>query len=1351
MKKFTFDKRRMSKFIVSLAFLAAISNATAATRTWSGLGGGGDWQTIGNWDTVPVANDVLIFSGNNQVSNTNSFLDGTQFNGLIFSADAGSFILDGNALRLAGPITNVSANAQVINLAFTNTTAIPVYCQTNVTFAGRVSGGTTLTKTGPGTLILNNSGIALNVLTLSGGTIDLASDITLGLPGSGGTALNGTGGTITSSGGRILLGGSSGGNGPDWFGGSSSPIIIEAPIVNGVTAFNSVDFYDRNDLVLKGANTYSSGTILQGTLVRVGVDTVGTLGAIESGPFGTGLITFNANAFLSSDSTTPRTLLNTVSFNSDVRLGDATRSGKLTFSSDINLANATRTVTANSEVQFDGALTNGGFVKAGAATVTLAGVNTYALGTTISSNRLIISGSILGTGAFTLNNPTAIYTVDPSLKVGAVTLTDGTIDGTGSLTGTSYTVSNGRISANLGGDATLTKTGAGTVTLSGANTYTATVVNAGILLHAKPSALYNGDTGSWTKEKINVANGGTLAFNVGGPSEFTLADIATLRNNLTVDINTNGFRAGAKIGFDTSNFPGGTFELTESIGNSTGLGAGALGIAKLGSNTMSLAVANTYTGETMVNGGTLLVNHANALTTGTTLTASGTGTLDLNGYSVTVANLGAGATTGTITDNAAGTDTNTLTVTAFTTGNMSARLADGPTRVLALKVNNANNGAASLVNNANTFSGGLTLTHNATSTRIILNTAPVNTGTPGAIVRSPFGRGPITIGESATGQAQIYVHSTPNMTVLNDIIFNTALGTDQQGAFRIDTTGFTLAGTLRGDLAPVNLSNFGNGTAFLTGQITGTNGFWLRRNFTRTETLSATLNNRTANPNDYQGNTTIDLYKTLVLGTAEQIPHGSGKGDVYLYGRLNLNGFNETINGLYGTGTVDSGGGKLAVGENNANFLFEGTLTNSAGSLTLQKSGTGVMTLAGKTLAGLGTSSTIVVSHGTLSVGFAPPVTGVARWFDAALPATITTNTAGRITQWSDMSGNNAHAVNAGPTRLPVYAPNTLNGKPTLAFDSQYGDNTGEFLRFTRDSSIRTVFSVFKGESFLLTDDATYHFHRPVDTDATRPLWDTNHASTFIRGGTTYVNRVQVNGTTFPMQTTANNGFNLVTVQTTNSVQANTFNRDRGNHSGKQSHAEVLLYDRVLTEAERQQVEEYLAWKWLGVGTPVQNPLSASSSVAVLPGATFDLNGQGQSLVRLSGGGSVANGSLIITGAIDLTNGMVQATAVNPNLALAPGAALRVDHTASASDVVNVSGTLKIEGANTVRLNTLSGAMPPFRVTLFTFGTLEGLENLSTWTVELPTELQNYEARFHAENNQVYVNVFLAGTVIQLK
>ena len=395
--------------------------------------------------------------------------------------------------------------------------------------------------------------------------------------------------------------------------------------------------------------------------------------------------------------------------------------------------------------------------------------------------------------------------------------------------------------------------------------------------------------------------------------------------------------------------------------------------------------------------------------------------------------------------------------------------------------------------------------------------------------------------------------------------------------------------------------------------------------------------------------------------------------------------------------------------------------------------------------------SETIVSNGTLTVTVIPPVPGMARWFDASSPDWFATNAAGKVTQWMDLSANAANAINATGTREPIYAANTLNGRGTLQFSSQYGSNTGDYLSFTRFASIRTAFSVFKGESFLLTDSSAYHFHRSSDIDATKPLWDNGYVSPNIKGGTTYVNRVQVNGVTFPMPINLNNGFNLVTVQTTNSVQADSFNKDRTAHSGNQSHAEVLIYDRVLTESERLQTEDYLSQKWFGVGGALQNPMPVGSAVTVLSGATLDLSGCSQEIASLKGSGSVINGTLVVTSSIDLTNGVVQATAINASLTLAPGTELRVDHTTSASDIVVVSGTLKLQGANTVRLNTLGGALPPFQLTLFTFGTLDGIANLSNWTVELPPALANYATRIHAGPDSVYVNVFLSGTMIRVQ
>jgi hypothetical protein len=181
---------------------------------------------------------------------------------------------------------------------------------------------------------------------------------------------------------------------------------------------------------------------------------------------------------------------------------------------------------------------------------------------------------------------------------------------------------------------------------------------------------------------------------------------------------------------------------------------------------------------------------------------------------------------------------------------------------------------------------------------------------------------------------------------------------------------------------------------------------------------------------------------------------------------------------------------------------------------------------------------------------------------------------------------------------------------------------------------VRTVFSVFKGSSFLLTDNATYDFSRPSDVNPADPLWDNTYVNNSIRNGSTYVNGTLVNGTTFPMPTNLNNGFNLVEVLTDGgAVNADSFNKDRTSHSGDQYHAEVIIYDRVLSDSERLQVQAYLVNKWFpngftasGFGTWAdangatgQNPQQDHDNDGVENGIEYFMGETGSSFTAMPG------------------------------------------------------------------------------------------------------------------------------------
>lgn len=118
--------------------------------------------------------------------------------------------------------------------------------------------------------------------------------------------------------------------------------------------------------------------------------------------------------------------------------------------------------------------------------------------------------------------------------------------------------------------------------------------------------------------------------------------------------------------------------------------------------------------------------------------------------------------------------------------------------------------------------------------------------------------------------------------------------------------------------------------------------------------------------NTYSGGTTISA-GILQMGVVNAIPGNTVAGDVTDNAMLDLNTYSTTINGLNGSGTVDTMAGgtpTLTVGANGDNGTFSGTIQNSSGTLSLTKVGAGIETLSG----GYTYSGATVVAGGTLSL-----------------------------------------------------------------------------------------------------------------------------------------------------------------------------------------------------------------------------------------------------------------------------------------------------------------------------------------------------------------------------------------------
>ena len=83
-------------------------------------------------------------------------------------------------------------------------------------------------------------------------------------------------------------------------------------------------------------------------------------------------------------------------------------------------------------------------------------------------------------------------------------------------------------------------------------------------------------------------------------------------------------------------------------------------------------------------------------------------------------------------------------------------------------------------------------------------------------------------------------------------------------------------------------------------------------------------------------------------------------------------------------------------------------------------------------------------------------------------------------------------------------------------------------------------------------------------------------------------------------------------------------------YSGHQRLAELICYDRRLSDAERKKVECYLSAKWLNG----MHPVAKNVQMNIASGAVLDLDGGTQWFAGLSGAGSVQNGTLKVGGLV---------------------------------------------------------------------------------------------------------------------
>jgi autotransporter-associated beta strand protein len=372
-------------------------------------------------------------------------------------------------------------------------------------------------------------------------------------------------------------------------------------------------------------------------------------------------------------------------------------------------------VTMNSTAH-DYTVSGGGMIG-GSGSLTLDAANTRTLtlatagniftgGTTVNGGTLALGAAtdtLLDTGAVTVDGASAVLDLGAnSDTVGAVALKNGaSITGTGgTLTGASYALEDGIISANLGGGADLIKTTAGTVTLAGDNSAGTgtTSISGGTLLVTNVNALNTtgpvGISSTTDSGTLHLATDSSVnAFRLNGSSNHpgtVILDRATagagithfsgaavLGGNVwTVEAGGNVTSGTPVLSIASLNLAAGsastcTFNpTTASIvipgevtigssnaaktlglsGDSTGNeisgdisnGLNTVSLRKLGISTWTLSGANSYTGATTIEQGILAFATSDqsltgGLTFGSANGAAENGTLDLSAASATFA------------------------------------------------------------------------------------------------------------------------------------------------------------------------------------------------------------------------------------------------------------------------------------------------------------------------------------------------------------------------------------------------------------------------------------------------------------------------------------------------------------------------------------------------------------------------------------------------------------------------------------------------------------------------------------------------------------------------------------------
>ena len=474
--------------------------------------------------------------------------------------------------------------------------------------------------------------------------------------------------------------------------------------------------------------------------------------------------------------------------------------------------------------------------------------------------------------------------------------------------------------------------------------------------------------------------------------------------------------------------------------------SGANALAKTGTGQLTLAGANTYTGTTTVNTGTLFLNASGSLASGNNVvvnstTAAATATLTLGtGFTQTIGTLTLGGTgstassTNVVTLNAGSTLTLGGTVSVDGTGNHTPNWDINGTGTLALGANRTfdvadSTGTVSELNIFTPISGsGLSLTKTGAG-RLALNSA-----------------GTTYDGGSIVNGGQLWLNASNTLAATGNVTINDTLGGTAAvilAGNATQTIGALTFGGSGGTVTSANNLALGTGSTLTLGGTVTYNGATGPLTSTISGGTLALGGDRTFSVSD-STSTTAELNISSVITGAGNSLTKTGTG------RLQLTGAN-----TYDGGTVLNGG-VIFAGSSGALGTGPVTINNVIGATSTLGVNTGAggnTTIGALTFGGAGASTTsqndVQINTSTLTLGgtvtydatnnpkgstISPLGTGALdlganRTFNIGNSSTTTTE----LTITAPVTGSGLSLLKIGAGALRLMGANTYSGGTTVS------------------------------------------------------------------------------------------------------------------------------------------------------------------------------------------------------------------------------------------------------------------------------------------------------------------------------